>query len=339
MKPPVPSLAALLESFFRHRLVAQMRASSATLAAYRDAFRLLLVFTAKRLRKSPSRLAIEDLDRDGILAFLDHIEKERGNSVRTRNARLAAIRSFFHHVAYCDPGSMGIVQRVLAIPGKRSSRPVVQYLRDQELEALLAAPDRSRPIGRRDHGLLLFLARTGARVSEAVAVNLADLRLDRPSQVLLRGKGEKERLIPLEEDTVAVLRALLDERRPAPSPSTPIFVDSRGNGLTRHGVIHIVTRAAGTASKDQPEIAKRKVSPHTFRHTRAMSLLHNGADLVTIQNWLGHARVDTTHHYLQADVEMKRRALEKCASPGVAETGRYKPPDDLLALLEGLAIM
>ena len=339
MKPPTSTLGTLLDSFFRHRLVAQKGASSATLAAYRDALRLLLVFTAERIRKPPSRLVLDDLDRDTIISFLDHIEKQRGNSIRTRNARLAAIRSFFHHVAYCDPGSLGIVQRVLAIPGKRSSRPVVQYLRNQELDAILAAPDNNHPRGRRDHTLLLFLARTGARVSEALAVNVVDLRLDCPSQVLLRGKGRKERLIPLEEDTVAALRVLLDERCLAPSPSAPIFIDSRGNRLTRHGVIHIVARAVTAACKKLPEIVKRKVSPHTFRHTRAMSLLQNGVDLVTIQNWLGHARVDTTDHYLQADVEMKRRALEKCASPGVAERGRYEPPDALLAIFDDLSIM
>jgi len=337
MSPSVPTLPTLLESFFRHRLVAQKRASPATLAAYRDTLRLLLVFTAKRLGKLPSHLCLEDLDRDSILIFLDHIEKDRGNSVRTRNCRLAAVRSFFQHVAYCDPASMGIVGRVLAIPSKRGSRPVVQYLREPELAALLAAPDPTRAIGRRDRTLLLFLARTGARVSEAVAVNRVDLRLDRPFQVLLRGKGDKERWIPLDGDIVALLQELLDERHPAPDPSAAIFVNSRGNRLTRHGVIHIVRRAVGEASKHQPEITQRQVSPHTLRHTRAMSLLQNGVDLVTIQHWLGHARTDTTHHYLQADVEMKRRALEKCSTPGAEPPCSFEPPDDLLALLESLS--
>lgn len=334
MSTKPPTLAFLLESFFRNRLAAQRRASPATIAAYRDALRLLLVFASERAGQPPSRLRLEDLDHEVVLAFLDHLETTRGNSVRTRNARLAAIRSFFQHVAYSDPAAMGIAQRVLGIPGKRTSRRVVGYLRDDELEAVLAAPDRSTAQGRRDHALLLFLARTGARVSEAVAVNVMDLRLDNPSQVLLHGKGSKDRVVPLEADIITVLRCFLAEGRHR-RPDDPVFVNARGKRLTRFGVIHLLDRAVAGAGQAAPELVKRAVSPHTLRHTRAMEMLKGGVDLTTIQSWLGHANVATTHHYTEADLEMKRKALALCEHPD-AEPVRYQPTDELLALLDRL---
>jgi integrase/recombinase XerD len=328
-------LPELLESFFRQRLALQRGASPATIATYRDALRLLVVFAAQRIGKPPSRLAIEDLDRDVVLAFLDHLEQERGNGTRTRNARLAAIRAFFHHVVYHDPGHMGISQRILAIPGKRATRPALDYLRHEELEAILCAPDRTTLQGRRDHALLLFLGRTGARVSEAIGINVADLRLDKPFQVLLRGKGRKERIVPLDEATARVVRALCAEN-PAPRDHTaPVFINARGQRLSRHGVIHILQRTARIAASRCPALSDRCISPHTLRHTVAMHLLQAGVDLATIQAWLGHADLRTTHHYLEADMEMKQRALEKCTI-GDAAPLRYQPKDKLLALLDDL---
>ena len=330
-----PTLATMLESFFRKRLAAQRNASAATIRSYRDALRLLLVFAAERADKQPSRLRVEDLDRGTVLEFLDHLEAERGNSIRTRNARLAAIRSFFQHVAYEDPGSMGVAQRVITIPGKRTVRRVLSYLRKDELDVLLATPDRKSSKGRRDHALLLFLARTGARVSEAVAVNVSDLRLEAPCQVLLHGKRSKDRVVPLSADLVAALRELRDERAIPRDAPQAVFVNTRGTRLSRFGVIHILGATVSGARLEHPGMLTSTISPHTMRHTTAMHLLQSGVDLTTIQAWLGHASVLTTHHYVEADVEMKRGALAACDHPD-AVPSRYEPTDDILALLESL---
>ena len=329
------SLAKLLDSFFRERLAAQRRASPATVAAYRDSIRLLVLFAAKRSRRAPSGLRIEDLDRDVVLAFLDHLESDRGNTVRTRNARLGAIRSLFRHLACMDPTAMGTVERVLSIPTKRGPRGALDYLTVHELDMLLGSIDKSRPRGRRDYALILFLARTGARVSEAVGVNAVDLRLVPPCQALLRGKGSKERVLPLGRDHAEVLKALRNERRVTRDAREPIFVNARGKRLGRFGVIHILDAAVKQAAEREPSLAMRSISPHTLRHTAAMHLLQSGVDLATIQSWLGHVAITTTHHYVEADLEMKRRALEK-TSPTDAIPGLYKPTDDVLALLEAL---
>jgi site-specific recombinase XerD len=334
-KADAPTLGNLLESFFRRRLVAQRRASPATIATYRDALKLLLVFAGGRCGKPPSRLAMCDLDRDTILDFLDHLEKQRGNSARTRNARLTAVRSFFQYVAYTDPEALGIVQRVLMIPSKRTVKPVIRHLTLPELSALLAAPDRRTVRGRRDYALLLFLGETGARVSEATGVDAADLRCDRPCQVLLRGKGSKERVVPLKEGTAAILRALREERGLDAHDVAPLFANGRAERLTRFGVTHVVRRAVRTAREQQPDLGRRTVSPHVLRHTAAMNLLRGGVDLTVIRSWLGHVNLDTTHHYLEADVEMKRRALEQCRT-AQPKPRRYRVPDPVLAMLEEL---
>lgn len=335
MKAHTPTLASLLESFFRKRLVAQRRASPETILAYRHALRLLILFAGTRLGSSPSRLTLEHFDSDLVLAFLDDLEASRGNSVRTRNARLAAIRSFFHHVAFSDPALMGVAQRIVSIPGKRTSRRVVSFLTREELDVILAVPDLAAAQGRRDRALLLFLARTGARVTEAISVSATDLRLDRPSQVLLHGKGSKDRVVPLAPDLVTILRALRDERGVHPDSGEPLFVNARGRRLTRFGVVHILRRIVVAAVKTSPGWTRRSISPHTLRHTTAMHLLQAGVDLTTIQSWLGHASVNTTHHYVEADLEMKRRALAQCAFPD-AKPARYQPTDELLTLLESL---
>jgi site-specific recombinase XerD len=335
MKAHTPTLASLLESFFRKRLVAQRRASPETILAYRHALRLLLLFAATRLGSSPSRLTLEHFDTDLVLAFLDDLEAGRGNSIRTRNARLAALRSFFHHVAFSDPALMGVAHRIVSLPGKRTSRQVVSFLTREELDVILTVPDLAAAQGRRDRALLLFLARTGARVTEAISVSAMDLRLDRPSQVLLHGKGSKDRVVPLAPDLATVLRALRDERGVHPDSGEPLFVNARGRRLTRFGVVHIVRRIVAAAVKTCPGLARRSISPHTLRHTTAMHLLQAEVDLTTIQSWLGHASVATTHHYVEADLEMKRRALAQCDFPD-AKPARYQPTDELLALLERL---
>lgn len=332
MSPRHSALALLLESFFRQRLAAQRRASPATISAYRDALRLLLVFASDRLGRPPVALTVEELDRDLVLAFLDFLEAKRGNCVRTRNARLAAIRSFFQHVAYSDPAAMGMAQRILSIPGKRCSSRVISFLRKDELGAVLAAPDCATEQGRRDHALLLFLARTGARVSEATALDAGDLRLEDPSQVLVHGKGRKDRVVPLAPDLVATLREFLRARPPAARRGA-VFTNARGDRLTRFGVVHILARSVECAATSTPGLRGRAISPHVLRHTTAMHLLQAGVDLATIQAWLGHASITTTHHYVEVDLEMKRRALAKCDNTEIAVT-KFQPSDALLAMLD-----
>jgi integrase/recombinase XerD len=329
-------LPTLLESFFRNRLTKQRNASRSTIASYRDALRMLILFAAEHTGRKPCALAVEDLDRDLILAFLDELENKRKNTIGTRNARLTAIRSFFHHVATNDPASLGITQRVLAIPVKKSHTEVTHHLPQRELNALIDAPDQRTPRGRRDRALLLFLARTGARVSEALAVDACDLRLDcqRP-EVLLRGKGRKERVVPIFDDLAKALKALMSERAVKHDEARPLFVGMNGTRLTRFGAIHIVRRAVATAMLSTPELAHKSISPHVLRHTLAMTLLQSGVDLLTIQAWLGHSQVATTHRYAAADVEMMRRGLDK-AGIAAQHPARFRPKDTVLQLLESV---
>lgn len=336
MKRRRPSaLAGLIESFFRQRLAAQRRASPATITTYRDALRLLLVFASERLGKPPVALELKDLDRDLVLAFLDFLEKKRGNSVRTRNARLATIRSFFQHVTYSDPSAVAMAQRILAIPGKRATRKVLSFLSKGEMAAVLATPDRTTAQGHRDHALLLFLVRTGARVSEAIAVDVDELRLDAPTQVLMHGKGSKDRVVPLTPDLTTTLQAFV-KAKPRDQQRGPLFTNSRGERLTRWGVNHILARAVSEAAAKAPSLPGRRVTPHLLRHTTAMDLLQSGVDLTTIRSMLGHASEETTHHYVEANTEMKRAALAKGQHNEAAALDKYEPPDGLLALLEKL---
>jgi site-specific recombinase XerD len=330
------SLPSLLESFFRHRMTKQRNASQATIASYRDALRMLILFAAERTKCKPCSLTVADLDRDLVLAFLDELESKRKNTVQTRNARLAAIRSFFHHVAANDPASLGISQRILAIPIKKAHTEVTHHLARQEFDALLDAPDRRTARGRRDRTLLLFLGRTGARVSEALGVDACDLQLDRSRpRVLLHGKGRKERIVPISDDLAQALKALVRERGLEGHERQPLFVGTHGERLTRFGATHVVRRAVATATADRPELASKSISPHVLRHTLAMTLLQSGVDLLTIQAWLGHSQVATTHRYAAADVEMMRRSLDQAGVAG-ARPARFKPKDAVLQLLEAI---
>jgi integrase/recombinase XerD len=329
-------LAPLLESYFRRRLTKQRNATPATLASYRDALRMLILFAAARLRKKPAALALDDLDRDLVLAFLDELEEKRSNSVATRNARLAAIRSFFHHVDAADPASFGVAQRVLTIPTKRAHIEVTHHLTSAEVDAIVAAPDQTTPRGRRDRVVLLFLARTGARVSEAIGVNANDLQLERRRpQVLLHGKGRRDRVVPIPQDLVRSLTALLSERGLSHHQPEPVFVGTHNERLTRFGATHIVRRAAAQAVSTRPSLEGKPISPHVFRHSLAMKLLRSGVDLLTIQAWLGHAQVATTHRYAAADVEMMRRGLEKAGVSG-DRSPRFRPDDSVLQLLASI---
>ncbi len=327
------ALAPTLQAFFTERLYSQRQASPHTVASYRDAFRLLLGFAQHEIGKAPARLDFEDLDAAVIGAFLDHLERERRNSVRTRNARLAAIHSLFRFAALRHPEHAGLIERVLAIPPKRFERKVVTFLTGEEVEAILAAPDRDSFLGRRDHALLLVAIQTGLRVSELIGLRCQDVVLGAGAHVRCVGKGRKQRATPLTATTVAVLKAWLRELDA--DPADALFPTRRGTPLSRYGVTVLVARHADAAVASCPALAAKKVSPHVLRHTAAMRLLHAGVDTSVIALWLGHESVETTQIYVHADLSLKERALAR-TTPITSTPGRYRPPDQLLAFLESL---
>lgn len=329
----VPSLSVLLQQFFCQRLIAQRRASPETVASYRDAFRLLLRYAEERTRKPPVALALEDLDAPLILGFLDRLEAQRGNSPRSRNARLAAIRSFLRFASFQAPASLPAIQRVLAIPMKRIDRPLLGFLSRDEVAAILAAPDMSTWSGHRDHVLLTTLYNTGARVSEIVALRVGNVALNRSPFVRLHGKGRKERAVPLWRSTATALTRWL--RRTGLGQEAPLFPNRGGTPLSRSGVEQRLRSAIEAAQQKCPSLRRRGISPHSFRHTTAMHLLQSGTDVAVIALWLGHESPATTHLYVEADLTMKQRALEKLQAPR-ARALRFRPDDRLLAFLDSL---
>jgi len=331
--PAMTQLAPTLEAYFTLRLIGQRQASPHTVASYRDAFKLLLAFAAQQTGRPPSRLQLEDLDAKLIGAFLDHLETERGNAVRTRNARLAALHSMFRFAALRHPEHAALIARVLAIPPKRTERAIVQFLSEDEIDALLASPDRSRWIGRRDHALLLVAIETGLRVSELVGLRRQDVVLGSGAHVRCFGKGRKERVTPLTAPTVAVLRAWLHERQG--EPSQPLFPASRGGPLSRDAVERLLAKHCATAAQACPALLGKKPAPHVLRHSCAVQLRRAGVDQATLALWLGHESVRTTDIYNHADLSIKEQALARTRPRGVP-AGRYKPSDTLLAFLEGL---
>jgi site-specific recombinase XerD len=326
-------LAPSLQAFFTDRLIAQRQASPHTIAAYRDTLRMLLAFASQTTSTQPSLLDIAQLDAELVGAFLDHLEHERGNSARTRNARLAAIRSLFRYLALKHPEHADTIARVLAIPPKRFDQALVTWLTEPELDALLAAPDTSTWIGRRDHAMILLAAQTGLRASELCSLTLADIRLGTGAHISCRGKNRKQRITPLTHQTVTVLRGWLAES--TGGPTDPLFPTRTGHRLSRDGLEHRLAKHAATAVHTCPPLASKTVTPHVLRHTAAMRLLHAGNDTAVIALWLGHEQIQTTHIYLHADLAIKERALARTTPPNV-KPGRYRPPDQLLAFLEAL---
>jgi site-specific recombinase XerD len=327
------TLAPTLQGFFTERLQTQRRASPNTVASYRDTFRLLLTFAQQRTGKTPSKLTLEDLDAVLIGAFLDHLEVERHNSVRTRNTRLAAVHSLFAYAALRHPEHAALIQRVLAIPAKRTDRQLVSFLTRDEVDALLAGPDRHTWAGRRDHALLLVAVQTGLRVSELTSLTCADVELGTGAHLRCNGKGRKERITPLTTQTCRVLRVWLTERRG--EPSEPLFPSRRRSPLSRDAVALLVAKHASAAAQHCPSLTTKTVTPHVLRHTCAMSLLAVGVDISLIALWLGHEGIETTQIYLHADLAIKERALARTA-PAATKPGRYRAPDTLIAFLEAL---
>ena len=327
------SLPALVQSFFTDRLLRQRHASPHTIAGYRDSFRLLLHFAAQRLGKAPSDLLIEDLDVSFIGAFLQHLETDRGNSARTRNTRLAAIHSFFRYVALTEPAHALVCQRVLAMPSKRFEKRPVEFLDRAEIEALLAAPNPSTWIGRRDRTLLLVAIQTGLRVAELIGLCWEDVFLGSGAHVRCVGKGRKHRSTPLRRDAQTLLRAWLQRQRA--QPEDRVFPSIRGGVMSRDAVEWLVAKHTTTAQQHCPSLKRKRVTPHVLRHTAAMELLHHGVDRSVIALWLGHESIETTQVYLHADMRLKEQALARTTPLGI-KPRRYRPNDQLLAFLDNL---
>jgi site-specific recombinase XerD len=329
----VTALAPLLQAFFTDRLMSQRQASGHTIAAYRDTLRLLLGFAADRLGRPPHTFDIGELDAPLIVAFLNHLEQQRGNSIRTRNARLSGIRSLFTYAALRHPEHAASIQRVLAIPAKRFERNLLTYLTEPEADALLAACDRSSWTGRRDHTMLLLTIQTGLRVSELTGLTVARVHLGDGPYVNCVGKGRKQRRTPLLPETVAALRVWLAER--GGQLADPLFPTRTGRRLSRDAVERRIRLYASKASTTCPSVAGKQVTAHTLRHTAAMRLLLSGADITVIALWLGHEQVATAQLYLHADMTQKERAINRTTPPDTPP-GRYQPPDPILAFLETL---
>jgi site-specific recombinase XerD len=332
MKVPL-SFSALLQPFFTDRLLGQRNASPHTIASYRDTFRLLLEFAQRHLHKSPSTLAVENLDAPFIGRFLTHLEKDRGNTPRSRNIRLAAIHSFFKYVALEEPALSALAQRVLAIPCKRHKSRPIDFLTRPEIEALLMAPDQETHLGRRDRTLLLVAAQTGLRASELIGLRCQDVFFGSGAHVRCFGKGRKARCTPLRKDAVAVLRAWIRERNG--QPSDVLFPNARGLPLSHDGLDYLLSKYVATARTTCASLAKKRVTPHVLRHSLAMTLLQHGVDRSVIALWLGHESMETTQVYLHANLELKEQALAK-TQPFNGRPARYRPDDKLLAFLQGL---
>lgn len=328
------TLAPTLQAFFTDRLIRQRQASHNTIAAYRDAFKLLLSFVSDQLGRPPSQLDIDDFDAEMITAFLDHLQHDRCNSISTRNARLAAIRSLFRFAALRHPEHAATIQRVLAIPPKRFDRALIDYLTAPEIDALFAAPDTSTWTGRRDHAWLTVAIQTGLRLSELIGLRCGDVHLGTGAHVACHGKGRKDRVTPLTSSTVAVLTGWLTGRDG--HPDQPLFPSRRGSPLSRDAIERRLAIYTARAAQDGCHtLHAKKVSAHVLRHTAAMQLLHAGIDTSVIALWLGHENVETTQVYLHADLALKERAAARL-SPSNSPPGRYQPSDTTLAFLDGL---
>jgi integrase/recombinase XerD len=326
-------IAPHVQAFFAEHLCQHKRVSSQTIASYRDTFRLLLTFVKETTGQEPSALHLQDLDAPVVLRFLDYLERQRGNAIRSRNARLAAIRSFARFLALRDPESLAITTRVLAIPSKRTDKKLIGYLTRPEVEALLAAPDRASWGGRRDYALLLTLYNSGARVSEMTTLQRKQVCFGPPTFLQLTGKGRKERTVPLWPQTRQVLQAWFEELGDRADPMA--FPSARGRPLSREGVDYLLQKAVQKEAHVCPSLSMKRITPHVMRHTTALHLLQSGVDIAVIALWLGHESIETTHVYLEVDLAHKEQALQKLAAVE-GDIARFRADDPLLAFLTSL---
>lgn len=331
--PRPPSFASLVQQFFTEYLVTQRAVSPRTIASYRDALMLFLDFAHTRLGKSPTTLRLADIEPDLILAFLDHLEQQRKNAVRSRNLRLTALRAFLKFASRRDVTSLQIIERALGVPMKRFERPMLGFLSREEMLAVIGQPGDTWT-SQRDHLLLTMLYNTGARVSEIIGVRVADVVLDGAPCVHLHGKGRKQRSTPLWKTTVQEIRAWL-RRNPALSADAALLPNRNGRAMTRSNVNQRLDIAVIHATATHADLAKRNISPHTIRHTTAMHLLQSGVDFSVIALWLGHESPSTTHQYVEADLAMKNKALARLQPPDT-KMSRYCPSDALMQFLQAL---
>ena len=329
----IGTLPALVQAFFMDRLMQQRQASPHTVASYRDTFRLLLQYAQQHLGKAPSKLTVPELDTPLLGAFLNHLERERKNSARSRNVRLAAIHSFFRYVALHAPEHSAVAQRVLAMPSKRYLRCPIAFLTPIEVDALLAAPDVTTWSGRRDRALLMLAVQTGLRAAELTGLRCEDIVLGSGAHVRCQGKGRKTRCTPLRKDTVLLLRTWLRERQG--QACEPVFPTTRGTALSHDALQYMLDKHLPTAGRQCPSLARKRVTPHVLRHTLAMDLLHHGAEQTVIALWLGHESPETTSIYIHADMQLKERALANTTVKN-ASVPRYRPSDSVMDFLKGL---
>jgi integrase/recombinase XerD len=330
----VTTLAPTLQAYFTKRLILQRQASPHTIVAYRNTFKLLLAFAERHTGKPPSRLDVADLDAPLIGAFLEYLQAERANSSRTRNARLAAVHSLFRFAALSHPEHAAVIQRVLAIPPKRFDRTVVTYLTEDEIEALIGAPNQETWTGRRDRAMLALACQTGLRASELTGLTVGDVHLGTGAHVSCVGKGRKQRITPLTTGTARLLRAWLAERHGA--PADPLFPSRRGTRLSQDALERLVAKHAAVAARTCTTLHSKRVSPHVTRHSAAMRLINAGVDVATVALWLGHQNLVTTQIYVHADLALKERALARTAPRDAQATRRYRPSDALLVFLDSL---
>jgi site-specific recombinase XerD len=318
------SLGHLIVLFFRSHLAARRNCSPNTIASYSECVRLLLQYACAQLRVHVDQLGLEDITDQIILDFLDHLEQDRRNSPASRNQRLGAIKSFYRFLAQQEPLLLPVCERVGAIRAKKTAHKLIAGLDPEQVQAILQAPGPDTANGCRDRALLLMFDNTGARVQELCDLDVGDLRLEHPAQVLLTGKGRKQRLVPLWPETVHALEQYLQTRLHEKLRNQPLFLNSHGKRLSRFGVGYLVRRYATLASRICPSLRLRRVTPHTFRHTTALQLIQSHADIVTVRDWLGHVDIRTTSQYVQIDLEMKRQALDRCPAPSLVP-GNRKP--------------
>lgn len=331
--PKPPSFAALVQQFFTEYLVSQRAVSPRTVACYRDALMLFLDFASGKLGKAPTAMRLADIQPDLILAFLDHLEHGRKNAVRSRNLRLTALRAFLKFAGRRDVTSLHDVERALAVPMKRFDRPMLGFLSRAEMMAVLGQPGQSWS-SQRDHLLLAMLYNTGARVSEIIGVRVVDVVLEGAACVHLHGKGRKLRSIPLWNATVVEIRAWL-RLNPALRGEAALLPNRDGQAMSRSNVAQRLDIAVTRAAAEQPSLLKKRVSPHTLRHTSAMHLLQSGVPFNVIALWLGHESTTTTHRYVEADLAMKEKALGRLEAPDT-KMRRYRAPDSLMRFLQTL---
>lgn len=331
-------LTHYVQKFFQDYLKAHRGLSSNTILEYRDGVKLLLAFLSKHIQKHTTKLSLDDLTAENVLSFLNDVEKTRHCSVATRNLRLSALRTFFGYLVTQDTFHAGQYQRVVSIPLKQSSHRMMEYLEVKEVKAVIDCIDRHEATGRRDYALLNFLYNTGARVQEACDLRIENIYFEPPPLVTITGKGRKTRQVPLWPETAALLKSYIAERGSSKDPLNNVFLNARGQSLTRFGIRYIIRSRIAAAVEHCPSLSKKKVGPHTFRHTTAMHLLQSGVDLTVIKNWLGHVNLETTHAYVEIDIEMKRKALSSCAPVCKIENLQHliKQNNDIICWLESL---